>query len=266
MPWRRAIPWLVAALAFDGCTTLPKGQDATAVATIHPGWQRVRAAAADAARDPWVWAPLLGAAAFQVEHMDRKLSGWARGHTPVFGTTQDAVRWSNDLRSASAIACGLTIFLAPGGDSPSEWVRARGQVLMVDLAAVGATSLMTLGLKDAADRERPNAASNTSFPSGHSSASAAYTRLAMENLESMPLGRTSRRWLDGGLAALTAGTAWARVEAGAHFPSDVLAGVALGNFLADFFNGAFLGHGDADAPVAFSVTPDGAMLEWRRAF
>ena len=50
---------------------------------------------------------------------------------------------------------------------------------------------------------------------------------------------------------LGAATAWARVEAGAHFPTDVLAGAALGNFTALLIHDAFLGK---DFPV--NVQPD----------
>jgi membrane-associated phospholipid phosphatase len=42
---------------------------------------------------------------------------------------------------------------------------------------------------------------------------------------------------------LTAGTAWARVEAQKHYPSDVLAGAALGHFLGSFLNDIFIGPG-----------------------
>jgi hypothetical protein len=42
------------------------------------------------------------------------------------------------------------------------------------------------------------------------------------------------------LTALAAGTAWARIEAGQHYPTDVLAGAALGNFIAILIHDAFL--------------------------
>lgn len=42
------------------------------------------------------------------------------------------------------------------------------------------------------------------------------------------------------VGTLAVGTAWARVEADVHYPSDVLTGLALGHFIAAFFNEAFL--------------------------
>jgi membrane-associated phospholipid phosphatase len=40
---------------------------------------------------------------------------------------------------------------------------------------------------------------------------------------------------------LASGSAWARVEGGKHFPSDGLAGAALGHFLSTFIHDAFIG-------------------------
>ncbi len=40
---------------------------------------------------------------------------------------------------------------------------------------------------------------------------------------------------------MTAATAWARIEAKRHYPTDVLAGAALGNFIGAFINDAFIG-------------------------
>jgi hypothetical protein len=42
------------------------------------------------------------------------------------------------------------------------------------------------------------------------------------------------------LTSLAAGAAWARVEAREHYPTDVLMGMALGNFTAVLIHDAFL--------------------------
>jgi membrane-associated phospholipid phosphatase len=56
--------------------------------------------------------------------------------------------------------------------------------------------------------------------------------------------------------------AWARVEARKHYPSDVLAGAALGHFLTAFIHDAFLNLPE-DGSVDFSVyvLKGGAGLE-----
>ena len=257
---------IVLAIALSGCATLPNGRLWGEDATLRPGWDRVRSSAVDAARNPWVWAPLIGAAAFQIDDLDRRTSDWAREHTPVFGSQSNAENWSDDLRSASSFAFYLTVAATPGGDDQSEWFMAKAKGLMIDIAAVGATSVVTRALKTTTDRERPNGNDDESFPSGHTSSSAVHTRLASENLVSIDVSHGTRRLLNVGLTAMTIGTGWARIEAGWHYPSDTLVSIALGNFMASFFNGAFLGLEDSNSAVAFVPTPEGAVVQWSSRF
>ncbi|MEJ2698889.1 MAG: phosphatase PAP2 family protein [Desulfuromonadales bacterium] len=65
-----------------------------------------------------------------------------------------------------------------------------------------------------------------------------------------PMERTVSRV---GLGTLTAATAWARVEAKKHYPSDVLAGIAIGHFFGAFISDAFLGP---KSPVLLDTTVD----------
>lgn len=232
---------LLAILGASGCTTLPDGSVWGENATIAPGWERVRTSALNAAKDPHVWVPLAGAAAFQISDWDRDVAEWAQRETPVFGSQRDAERWSDDLRSASSIAYAATVLATPGGDDAGEWWISKAKGLAVGLAARGATSQMTQALKRSVGRERPNGSDDMSFPSGHTSASAVNTRLASRNLDAIDMPDSVRRALDASLMGLTIGTSWARIEAGMHYPSDTLFGMALGNFLAAFINDAFLG-------------------------
>jgi len=257
---------LILLIAQTACASLPNGRLWGQDATLRPGWDRVRSSAIAAARDPWVWVPLMGAAAFQIDHFDRRTSDWARQHAPVFGSQSSAANWSDGLRTASSFALLMSIAATPGGDDPGDWFRAKAKGLMVDAAAVGTTSLMTRGLKSAADRERPNGLDRESFPSGHASSSAVQTRLAAINLRSIDMSRGERRFFDAGLAAMTIGTGWARVEAGFHYPSDMLVGIALGNFIASFVDQAFLGSTELHGAVAFVPMPNGAIAQWNWRF
>lgn len=258
--------WLIAASCLSGCGTLPDGRVWGEAATWQPGWQRVRTAARESLRDPWVWGPALGAAVFQIDDWDRRVSDWAREQTPVFGSQAQAERWSDDLRTASVVAHYATIIATPGGDDPGQWVVSKARGALVDAAAVSATVLATRAMKTTLDRERPNGEDTESFPSGHTSSSSVHTRLASRNLRWIELDRNVRRGLDAGLVALTAGTSWARIEAGMHFPSDTLFSIALGNFVASFVNDAFLEPGGSHSSLAFAAMPDGATLNWRVAF
>ncbi|HEY6641455.1 phosphatase PAP2 family protein [Povalibacter sp.] len=253
--------------SITGCATLPNGRDWGEDATIAPGWDRVRSAATIAAKDPWVWAPLVGAAVFQIDDWDRRTSDWARDHTPVFGSQRNAENWSDDLRNASALAHYITIAATPSGPDAGDWLVNKAKGTLVGIAAVSSTVLVTNGLKDVADRERPNGDDSASFPSGHTSASAVHTRLASRNLQSIDMSDGWRGAADAGLTALTLGTSWARIEAGWHYPSDTLVGMAIGNFLASFFNDAFLGlEQGSGTSLAMQAADGGATLQWRLRF
>lgn len=249
-----------------GCGTLPDGRSWGEDVTWRPGWERVQVAAVNAAQDPWVWGPLMGAAAFQIDEWDRRTSDWARARTPVFGSQHNAEDWSDDLRSASVFAHYATLLATPSGADPGEWIMNKAKGTLVSVAAVSSTVWVTNSLKQAIDRERPNAAAGESFPSGHTSSSAVHTRLASRNLQSIEMGDGARRTLDAGLVALTLGTSWARIEAGWHYPSDTLFSMALGNFIASFLNDAFLGLRTETSGVSMSATRDGALLQWQRRF
>lgn len=236
-------------------------------ATLHPGMQRLRDAALDAAKSPQVWAPLAGAAAFQINGWDRKVSNWARDNTPVFGSQPSAARWSDRLRTASSVAYFATVLATPGADTPEEWVEDKAEGLAVGLGAIAVTGGLTTVLKKASARTRPNGQGHESFPSGHTSHSAVLTGLARDNLRDMNLSDGTRLALDTGLYALTAGTAWARIEAGAHFPADTLVGIALGNFVSSVFDRTFL-EPDSEGRVTWNVTPlpHGLTLDFETRF
>lgn len=252
---------------FAGCATLSDGRGWGENATIAPGWERVRSAAGSAARDPWVWAPLLGAAVFQIDDWDRRTSDWAREHTPVFGSQRNAEQWSDDLRDASAFAHYITVAATPSGRDAAEWIVNKARGTLVGIAAVSATVVATNGLKSATDRRRPNGDDSASFPSGHTSSSAVHTRLAARNLQSIDMSEGWRRAADVGLTAMTLGTSWARIEAGWHFPADTLVGMSIGNFLGAFVNDAFMGlDPDRTTSLAFQAVHGGAMVQWRWSF
>ena len=257
---------LASILIASGCATVPGGHAWGERATLAPGWERIRESATNSARDPWVWAPLIGAAAFQIDNLDRRTSDWAREHTPVFGSQRNAQRWSDDLRDASAIAHYATMIATPSGDEPREWIVNKAKGALVDAAAVAATGFTTNAIKDVADRERPNGDDSASFPSGHTSSAAVHTRLASRNLQSIETSEGWRRGADVGLTALTLGTSWARIEAGWHYPSDTLVGMALGNFFASLVNDAFLAGPERGSTISAVPADEGVVLSWSWSF
>lgn len=206
-----------------------------------PSALEAREAAVAAARSPATWAPLAGAVLLQVDDWDEDVSDWAADERPLFGSRAEA--WSDDLRLASNAAWLLSTLPQPDGDPADPLLRRLG---------VGASALLleraaTYGLKEAVGRRRPDDSDTQSFPSGHAGNAAAATTLARRNVAAMNLPAPVSVPLRVGLHGLAAGTAWARVEARQHHASDVLAGYALGRFIAAFVAGAFQEAGRNDA-------------------
>src|SRR5579862_6414827 len=110
------------AVSLAGCATLPNGERWGGDVTLTPGWARARAAAVHAATDPWVWAPVAGAAALQIDGFDHRLSRWGRNRNPIFGSESNATLWSDRLRSASVGVDIATVLFTPSGDAGGEWL------------------------------------------------------------------------------------------------------------------------------------------------
>jgi membrane-associated phospholipid phosphatase len=211
----------------------------------------------DAAQSPWVWGPLAGAALMQVDSWDEDVSEWARDETPIFGSEGSAQDWSDGLRNAAVAGYAVSVLATPS--------KARNAA--VGIGAFAVTAGITEGLKVTTSRERPNGVDDKSLPSGHAANAAVFNTLAVHNLQAIDMGSRLRTSLEIGAGAVTVGTAWARVESGDHYPSDVLVGMALGNFVGAVFAQVFLGR-EPDANLAFGAEPvhGGAMLHWEMRF
>ncbi len=110
--------------------------------------------------------------------------------------------------------------------------------------AYGASSLTVYLLKTAVQRPRPGRGGGVgtqSFPSGHSSSS--FTAATLIERNSGPLLGVPAY----GLAAFTA---FERVEEGHHYPSDILAGAAIGTFFASVIDSLHWGSGTGVGGIA----------------
>jgi hypothetical protein len=249
------------------CGTLQNGRGWGQDATVFPGWHRVGDAAVQAVTAPETWVPLACALVLQVDDMDKRISNYASSHTPVFGSQKAADDAGYLFRDSMRTAYIITMLAAPSGDKPGDWACSKVKGLAVGVAAIESTDLATSGLKDVSNRTRPSGSNNRSFPSSLASSTSVYASLASRNLDSLQLDGGSRIALRFGLFSVTAATGWARVEAKAHFPSDVLAGAALGHFFGFFFNDAFLGLSNPNDFI-FAVEPsrDGVVVRFLWAF
>jgi len=252
--------------ALCGCTTMPDGSRWAEHSTYRVGWSRVGEAAAQAAKNPWVWAPLAGAAVMQIDDWDDRVSDWAYDTNPVFGSQKSAQNWSEGLVAMASVGYVASVFATPSGSYGTDWWSAKWRGGMVGLGAIAAASLTTEGLKDVVDRERPDG-NDRSFPSGHASLAGVADTLTVRNLQAIPMSDGTRSVLSAGAQTLTFATGWARVEAGAHHPSDVLAGMSIGNFFGLMFTDAFLRDGLSErVAIAFEPVAGGGQLVWHVKF
>lgn len=206
---------------------------AAAVLLLGASCSNVIAAAGVAARDPAVWAPLAGAAVFGLGELDEEVADWAREETPLFGSNADAGDASDVIREflrAEALTLEAVHLWRARDRGAAAWLGPPAAALGSALAE----DALVDALKDATDRERPDGSDDRSFPSSHAGGAAVAAIAADEVLRRDFAGApwlAPARWTNAGLVALGA---WSRVEAGAHYPSDVLAGAALGAFLGRF--------------------------------
>lgn len=250
---------LLIAAVLAGCGTLPNGRGWGQDATLFPGWKRVREAAVNAAVRPETWIPAAGALVLQVDDMDTEISEWATDAMPVFGSADDAGRASDRLSQFGHGLYLLTALSTPSGDEGTVWANNKLKGIGVGLAAMAVSYGTTDALKGATGRTRPDGSDRRSFPSCHASTTAVATMLASQNVEHLRLPAWGKTSLHVGLAALPYATGWARVEANKHYPSDILVGVALGNFFGAFFTDAFLGI-DSTVSIAVTVEPSNQAL------
>jgi membrane-associated phospholipid phosphatase len=245
---------------------MPDGSRWAERSTYRVGWSRVGDAALHAAKNPWVWAPVAGAAVLQIDDWDERVSDWAYDTNPVFGTRKSAQNWSDGLVTVASVGYVASLFATPSGGYGVDWWRAKWHGGMVGLGAIAASSLVTDGLKDVVDRERPDSNEN-GFPSGHASLAGTADTLTVRNLKAIPMRDGTRTALSLGAEALTFATGWARIEAGAHYPSDVLVGMSIGNFFGLMFTDAFLRDGLSERFVlGFEPVQGGGRLAWQMRF
>ncbi len=245
--YRCALPIVI--LVLTGCSTVTsKGYWGAGFG--WPDGQRLRDSAVTAVRSPHVWAPLAGALVLGVSDLDEEISDWAVKKTPLFGDNASQV--SDRLRDFTTYAYFATALLAP---SDSLANKAKG--LGVGIATMAIEQGIVPVLKSATNRERPNGADDFSMPSGHASRSSTNATMAAANLDYMDMPGWARWTMQVGLYGTAAGTGWARVEAEKHYPSDVLVGYAIGQFLARFMYEAFMNSSQEDtaAAPALNYTP-----------
>lgn len=246
-PTMKRPAWFGTLLLFllAGCGTLQNGRRWGEDVTLRPGWDKFGRAAVEAVTSPAFYIPTATALLLQIEHADRRISDWAREHTPVYGCNSRAEEWSNDLRSLTAYTMYASMLATPSGNEPIPWGTAKVKGALIQYGAVGISHVLISGLKDVSGRERPNGFDDRSFPAGKTPSGVAFATIASRNIATLDVPRPAKITFNVGLCATLTALGWSQIEAGSHYPADVLAGVALAYFITAFLNDAFMG---LDAP------------------
>jgi hypothetical protein len=227
-------------------------------------WERTGEAAQHAAMHPAVWGPLLGAGVFAIGDLDSRTSDYLSDHAPIFGDSESAGNASTDINSLLSLTAGASAFVAPVPPGDDALLH-RGEHLAVVVGGLALTGSVTDAIKSATNRPRPNNSDDKSFPSGHASQAFASATFASANFHRAWGDSSGAKWADAGLYTAASLTALARVEAQVHYPSDVMAGAALGNFMARFLDELLLTDPDTTSLSAFAGRHT-VIVEVRHAF
>ncbi len=155
-------------------------------------------------------------------------------------------KWSESADKASDILA-MSLMVSPAllytqtgaGMDAGELTVMWGETLLLQQATTGL-------LKSLFGRARPfvynddpriptelkqSSTAVRSFPSGHTATAFAGAVFLGEVFARLNPEDSSRHWVRGTSLALAAVTGWLRIEAGRHYPTDVLAGAVLGSLI-----------------------------------
>jgi len=147
-----------------------------------------------------------------------------------------------------------------------ETQTSKTRLMLTQWLGHEGNSQLTTQIKNETNRTRPNGADDYSFPSGHTSSAFSSAQLASQNLNHYHFSDRVNFWARTGLFTLAFGTGWARVEAYKHYPSDVLFGAALGNFLAAFVSNLLNDTDNENFAIAISPVNRGLMVSYSFKF
>lgn len=234
-----------------GCATVGAARPWAEQATLAPGGASLGQAIVRTAKAPQTWAPIAAAALLQIDHLDARAARWAAAETPLFHSNASADDASDVFANAAVAAWGVSMLAVPSGTDAGAWMANKTKGGLLDVAAVIGAQGMSGVLKVTVDRKRPDGSDHKSFPSGHATRASVSGTLAERNLRAAYGDGAAARATGIGTFALAAACAWSRVEAGRHYPADVLAGYALGHLVGAIVNDAFV---TPAAPVSVRVS------------
>ncbi|WP_225615074.1 phosphatase PAP2 family protein [Pseudomonas sp. PDM18] len=248
-----AVATLAASAALIGCAGAPQ-----------MSWERVGDSAQRAVTSADVWAPVAGAAVIAAGGWDHQWQKSASNHDWFFGgdANQAADRM---LNLATGLSVVTALVASPKDVSSEEKWSWRGRNLTLLAADRYAVTGFVEEAKEWSGRERPDGIPDDSFPSKHTAVTAVHTSFTRRNLDYIDMDPTWRYTAKAGLYTLDGLTALSRVEGDKHYPTDVLVGMAVGNFFANFTYNLFLEGPESERYNVTVVPETGGGMSLRAA-
>jgi membrane-associated phospholipid phosphatase len=235
-----------------------KGRDSNRV--FIKSFKQIGFSAKNAILDPYTIGALTLATGIYLSHKDQQISDWATAHHPVFGSEQNA-RTTTDLLQYSSLAIyGITAIIKNNmnGNSTISFPIVN---VSSDISAIFLTVFTTEILKNNVGRLRPNHGDERSFPSGHTSFTTINANLTSHQLNTLEMKNNTRFLCNAALATMVTATAWGRIEGKKHYPTDVLAGAALGNFVGNFITSLYNDNiQNKTSSINMQISPDDCQI------
>lgn len=202
---------------------------------------------------PYVWAPLVGAGSIQIAGVDKKISSWASSQTPIYGSRENASKYSNRLYDILLYEAYASTLIVP---TKENYVLSKMKLGAVSYVSINASEDVNNNLRKTIKRERPSGSDFRSMPSGHATRAGGSEAVLHRNVNSMKIDNEWKYAVNGLNTAIAAGSLWARVEANAHYPTDVLIGYSLGHFISGFIFDSIMDL-DKDETICLYPKSDG---------
>jgi hypothetical protein len=248
-------------LLFLGCSTDVATHSKT---PTLPTLRHIKEAALNAATQKRVWVPLAGALIMSIDNFDEDTSKWATEKTPLFGSQDNANDFSNNLNKALALSAVASALMTSNDNNLTSQITHKGQTLGLELSIYEVNSGLSRVLKRASGRDRPDNIKDDSSPATHATEAFTAATLTQRNLQATTLSDSQKKWSTIALDSSAYLVSWARIESNKHYPSDVLFGAALGNFMSAFMYDSFMEEKDDSLNIKIIPTYDGLTLELQK--
>lgn len=253
---------LFSLVLFDGCQSTSSSSNNVwgHNTTLLPSMQRFKEASINAATQKRVWVPAIAGVAFMsINDLDENTVDWAADHNLIFSSSKNAEDASNSINDTIALVAIGTALATPGDDQPNQWLVDKSKGLGAELLIYGANGALTNKFKHMTGVDGPDNTTDDALPSAHAVDAFTTATLAERHIHKMQVGESTEQWsaiaLDGGAYL----SSWARVEANKHYPSDVLMGAAMANFLTTVMYDTFVdGH---NPTLSFQAAPSDSGIK-----